>query len=234
MWNSNYVAVSKPFLRHRHIVARKQWANVHREWGMCEWGKVIFSDESTFTIKPAALRKRVWRKKGERYRTVNLVPTFKSGYQSISVWAAFSLYGRTPLVRIEGNLNQQKYVTILKEHLLPYAKTYHSGTNLCIFQQDGCGLHRAKSIGSFMEAECVELLPWPAQSPDLNPIENAWALMKRNLREHDTYPTFAVDLFEKLSELWNSIPSSYFERLIESMTSRVIELEKARGLSTRY
>ncbi len=76
--------------------------------GMRQWGKVTFSDESTFTVKPTSVRKHVWRKQGERYRTVNMVPTFKSGFESISVWAAFSLKGRTPLIRIEGSLNQTK------------------------------------------------------------------------------------------------------------------------------
>ena len=71
--------------------------------GYWPMGKVAFSDESTFTVKPTSLRKRVWRKVGERYKTVNLVPNFKSGYESISVWAAFSVNGRTPLVRIDGN-----------------------------------------------------------------------------------------------------------------------------------
>ena len=68
----------------------------------------------------------------------------------------------------------------------------------------------------------------------MNPIENGWTLMKQNLREQDTYPKSAVDLFEKLSELRNSIPSSYFERFIESLTSRIIEFVKARVLSTIY
>ena len=91
-------------------------------------GKVAFSDESTSTIKPFALRKRVWRKQGERYKTSNRISTFKSGYQSISVWVAFSVNERTPLTRIEGHLNQEKYKKVLHEQLTPFAETYHGGT----------------------------------------------------------------------------------------------------------
>ena len=55
------------------------------------------------------------------------------------------------------------------------------------YQQDGCGQHRAKSVAAFLETEKVEVLPWPTQSPDLNPIENVWGTMKRKLRELHTY-----------------------------------------------
>ncbi len=134
----NYAAVSKPYSCFRHIVARKQWANMHKEWDTTKWGNVALSDESTFTIKPTALRKRIWRKQGERYRTVNFVPTFKSGFQFISVWAAFSVKGRTFLLHIDGILNQHKYISILDDYLLSFAGTYHGGTTDFIFQQGNC------------------------------------------------------------------------------------------------
>ena len=76
----NFAAVSKPFLSTRHVKARKQWANMHKQWDIDQWGKVAFSDESTFIVKPTSLRKSVWRKVGDRYKTINPVPTFKSEY----------------------------------------------------------------------------------------------------------------------------------------------------------
>ncbi len=85
---------------------------MHKDWDMGHWRRVIFSDESNFTMKPSRRRARVWRREGERYKTINLVPTFKSGNASISVWAAFSIKGRKTLVFIEGNLNQAKYLNI--------------------------------------------------------------------------------------------------------------------------
>ncbi len=130
-----------------------------------------------------------------------MVSTFKSGYESISVWAAFLLKGQTPLIRIDGNLNQSKYLKILQDELLPFSEKYHEGKHNMIFQQDGCGPHHAKSVASFLEAEVIELLQWPAQSPDLNPIENAWAILKRNLRRSSTYPTSKDALFDRLSEV---------------------------------
>jgi len=155
-------------------------------------------------------------------------------YQSICVWAQFSVNGRTPSIRIEGNLNQGKHVTVLKEQLLPFPEKDHGGTNDFILEQDGCGPHRGKSVRSCLEADCIDFLPRPAQSPYLNRIENAWTILKQNLREQNTYPTYKAGLFERLSDIWDSIPSSYFEALIASMTTKVKELKKVKSLSTRY
>ena len=168
----NYVAVSKPFLSKRNILARVEWAKLHRTFDANRWDTVAFSDESSFTVRPTTLRKRVWRTSGTRFNNENLVPTFKSGFVSISVWAAFSARGRTPLIRINGTLNKEKYQTILESVLKPFIQKYHAGNNQFIFQQDGCGLHRAKSIKACIDANRINLMNRPAQSPDLNPIEN--------------------------------------------------------------
>ena len=230
----SYVAVSKPYLSPRNIAARMQWATLHQGWTIAHWSRVAFSDESSFNVKPKTLRKRVWRKVGNRYKTVNLVPTFKSGYVSISVWAAFSMHGRTPLIRIAGNLNQYKYKDILEKHLVPFAEARHGGFNKFILQQENCGAHRAKSVAAYLEAKGIDLLQWPAQSPDLNPIENAWAILKRRLRESSTYPSNADSLFAAISDVWDNMPDTYFKNLISSMASRVEYVKRVRGHSTKY
>ena len=199
-----------------------------------ECGKVAFSDESSFTVKPTSIRCRVWRKYGTRYELCNMRPTFKSGYVTLSVWAAFSLYGRTPLVRIAGNLNQHKYRDIIEKYLLPFASTYHSGADNFIFQHDGCGPHRAISISNYLTENGIKLLEWPAQSPDLNPIENVWAILKRTLRARCKYPSNADILCNELCTIWEDLPNSYFASLIASMPRRVKYVKRSQGASTKY
>ena len=61
------------------------------------------------------------------------------------------------------------------------------------------------------------------------PIENVWAMLKRELGHNSTYPTSKNSLFNGLSEVWDSLPT-YFEKLIASMTSRVKEVQTVKGL----
>ena len=77
-------------------------------------------------------------------------------------------------------------------------------------------------------------MKWPAQSPDSNPIENVWDLMKSHLRKLAASPRKHVHLFEILSKMWNSLPDSYVESLVASMLNRVEIVHKQRGRSTKY
>ena len=108
----DYVAVTEPFLSDLNKQKRMKWALTHESWTEAQWETVVFSDETSVTVRPKSPKKRVWRMKRERYKTFNLVPSFKSGYVGISVWAAFSTRGRTPLVIMEGTLKKKQYQSI--------------------------------------------------------------------------------------------------------------------------
>ncbi len=132
----------------------------------------------------------------------------------------FSARVRRQLVRIDAMLNQAKYIDVLKQYVLPFKLTHHSVSNEFLHQHDGSGAHRAKKVSTFLEAERVNVLHWPAQSPDLNPIENVWAIMKRRPRKLHTYPTTTDQLFNMLYGIWDELPEEYFAKLIASMSSR--------------
>ena len=230
----NYVAVSKPYLSTKNIEARKNWAHTHESYNTREWNSVIFSDESSFTVRPLKHSARVWRKTNDRYDPKNMVPTFKSGYVSMSVWGAFSALGRTPLVRINGTLNKDKYIEILKQYIEPFSVSKHGSLKHVVFQQDNCGPHHAKSVSNYLQSTGITTMKWPPQSPDLNPIENVWGLLKQKLRQRSTYPSNADALFELLQSEWDKLPNSYFYNLVRSMPSRAQAVLDNNGRSTKY
>ncbi|GFW57857.1 transposable element Tcb1 transposase [Trichonephila clavipes] len=86
-------------------------------------------------------------------------------------------HSRTPLIRIAGTLNNQRYISeVLEPVVLPYLQ----GLATAIFQQDNARPHGARIVQRFFVNHQNELLPWPARSPDLSPIEAAWSALPKN------------------------------------------------------
>ncbi len=67
-----------------------------------------------------------------------------------------------------------------------------------VYQQNNCALNRAKSVIASMDSNRMNVMKWPSQSPDSNPIENAWFFLKKKLRARPMYPTSTTDLFKIL------------------------------------
>ena len=67
----------------------------------------------------------------------------------------------------------------MEEHVIPFPVQHYGSTENMAYQQDNFGLHRPKSVREFMDAKQINLMTWPFQSPDSNPIEDVWAIMKK-------------------------------------------------------
>ena len=86
----------------------------------------------------------------------------------------------------------------------------------------------------WFETNKIDVLVWPPQSPDLNPIENLWQHLKKKLADYKTEPCGILELWERVEVEWNKIPVDICTKLIESMSNRIAEVLKAKGGYTRY
>ncbi|HXS15321.1 MAG TPA: transposase [Candidatus Saccharimonadales bacterium] len=229
------VARKKPLLTEAQVRRRKQWALDHKDWREEEWKRVVFSDESPFTLFPSGGKLYVWRRLGEESKKECIVPTVKFGGGKIQVWGCFSYYGPGPLYRIRGKLTGQKYREILKNNLAPYMKNLSGETGLeLIFQQDNDPKHTSNVVQNYLNNKQMVVLDWASQSPDMNPIEHAWKRCKDAIYARSDRASTLDDVFDIIKEEWTSIPLDYFRNLVTSMPNKINALIKAKGWHTDY
>ncbi len=101
--------------------------------------------------------------------------------QSVMIWGAMSSAGVGPLCFLKTNVTAPVYQEIVEHFMLPSADKLYGDADF-IFQQDLAPAHTAKSTKSWLNDHGVGVLDWPANSPDLNPIENLWGIVKRKMQ----------------------------------------------------
>lgn len=226
-------AAHKPNITRGNATRRLQWCTERRHWTLEQWKSILWSDESRYQLWQSDGRVWVWRMPGERYLQDCVVPTVKFGGGGILVWSCFSWYGLGPLVSMHGNMTAEQYEAVLDNYALPTLWQYF-GNGPYLFQQDNAPCHTAHVITTWFEAMDVEKLDWPAQSPDLNPLEHLWDELERRLRARPTRPRNRTELFAMLKEEWSRIPVETYRKLVESLPRRVAAVIAANGGPTRY
>lgn len=223
------VAVRKPLLKPQNRRKRLEWAKKYQNFTIEDWKKVLWTDESKFEIFGNKRRVYVRRSVKEKMMPKCVVPTIKFGGGSIMVWGSFSLCGVGNICKIEGILNKEGYKTILSDYAIP------SGLQLIgdnfIFQQDNDPKHRSKLCMDFLQSQqnegILQIMEWPPQSPDLNPIELLWDQLDRNIRQ--TCPSSKEQLWNSLQNYWKEIPKDTLSKLIERMPRICKVVIKSKG-----
>ena len=103
-----------------------------------------------------------------------------------------------------------------------------------IFQQDNNLKHKGKKATTWFKDHKIKVMDWPAQSPDLNPIEHLWVHLKRQLAAYLNSLRGINELQERTQQEWEAIGPAMVQNLIESMPKMVEEIYKANGGHTKY
>ena len=186
-----------------HRQARRAWCRRQQRWTRQQWGRVLFTDESRFTLTNNDARERVWRRPGERFVDACVRQHDRHGGGSVMVWGGIHLHGRTPLHLVQGNLTGVRYRDeIVRRIVLPTLQAMGPGA---ILQDDNATPHRARVVTGFLQQHQVTQMDWPARSPDLAPIENLWDILGR--RVHDNHPQQQTSLSCSSSFSRSGMPS---------------------------
>lgn len=221
-----------PLLSHKHVVKRLQFANSHLNWAPAKWRNVLWTDESKIVLFGGrGSRCYVRRPPNAEFNPNYTTKTIKHGGSSIMVWACFSYYGVGPIHWIRSIMDKTIYVNILQEVMLPYAS--EEMPLVWVFQQDNDPKHTRKlEKKKWFQDNNINVMEWPAQSPDLNPIENLWTDIKKGVAQ--IKPTSNEALWTAVVQIWNKISVERCQNLVNSMTKRCAEVIANKGHATKY
>lgn len=219
-------------LQPRHRRERLRWSQEHVGWDHQNWSRVMFSDESRFSLTSDSGHQLLWRECGKRY-----APQFVSERDryapGVMVWAGIMHNGRTPLHIFErGSVTSQRYCN---EIILGHVRLFRGAVGSdFLFMDDNARPHRSVEVSDTLQSENILRMQWPAYSPDLNPIEHAWDALGRRVSQRTNPPRTVQELKTALREEWDNIPQGLLDSLVESMENRCKMCISVRGHHTSY
>uniref|UniRef100_A0A8R1E7E6 Tc1-like transposase DDE domain-containing protein n=1 Tax=Caenorhabditis japonica TaxID=281687 RepID=A0A8R1E7E6_CAEJA len=222
--------VKKPLVSLKNWKARVEWAKQHLSWGPREWANHIWSDESKFNLFGTDSIQWIRRPIGSRYAPQYQCPTVKHGGGSVMVWGCFCDTSMGPLKKIVKTMDRYVYKDILENTMRPWVRA-NLGRSW-VFQQDNDPKHTSSHVANWFRRRRVDLLEWPRQSPDLNPIEHMWEELERRLK--GVRASNANQKFAQLEAAWKSIPMTVVQTLLDSMSRRCQAVIDAKGYPTKY
>ena len=148
------------------------------------------------------------------------------------VWGGITHEGKTDLVIVDGNINGQRYRDeIIIPHVIPFLAANGPGM---VFQQDNAQPHIANVVKNHLQLHHVDVMPWPAISPDITPIEHVWEELERRLRKRPNQARTVPELALALREEWTNMPQGTIQRVIGSMRRRCQAVILVEGGHTSY
>lgn len=219
----------RPILSSKNKQKRLDFAIEHSE---DDWSDVLFEDEKTFEVGSHPNRKNdvVYA------YSIDEVPEVPTAAHpaKVHVAAGVSVSGRTKLDIFTENMDGPLFKDILKRTLIPGAEEIF-GDKQWHLAMDNDPKHRSKVVTEFLDSQGISYWPkseWPAQGPDLNPMENVWAMLLAEVNQKP--PSSVSQLKRRLNAAWSKLDQEKLSNTVHSMNDRLRAVKAAKGGSTKY
>jgi len=214
---------------------------MYKVWGTHDWSKVIWTNESAFTVGGAPGRVWVTRRVEEEFHKSFLLPKFKK-HELVMVRGWFVGRHKGPLIIWDKGawgmtMNAKGYQTQILPHLERFWQSESARIQDYVYiQQDNASPHRVLSTITDLQEHGLYnyRLPWPATSPDLNLIETIWRLMKVHISNLIPHAQNNHEMIEALRTQWDAITEYDLGQILDIMIDRVDALVSVNGGPTKF
>ena len=222
-------AVKRPYLTIRHCKQRMSWS---RQYMKLAFENEIFTDESRVTLDGPDGWRRGWVLDGER---PSEILRRQQGGGGIMIWAGIvndRIIG--PFKVDDGvKMNSANYTAFLNANFFTWYRAQPRGFKTkCMFMHDNAPAHASQFTGAYLASKGIKetkIMEWPSQSPDLNPIENLWSIVKSELYLDNKQYSSKKELWESLQRVCAAIKPEKIKNLKNSMDDRLFKVVQANG-----
>jgi transposase len=202
---------SKPVLTTQHKEARIEFCRTNMK---TDWAKIWFTDEKRWCLDGPDCFSYYWH---DLRKEPLLRSKRQGGGGSLMMWGGICGGKITSPCFIRGTLDSVKYQEVLAEHFLPFCQPDES------LVQDNAPIHVSSSTKEWVFGRGISTLKWPSRSPDMNPMENVWGIMARQVYAEGKQYLRLQDLQLAIIKCWHSLNSQRLAELSESMNNRVFQ-----------
>ena len=186
---------------------------------------VIFSDESTIQLDQHSrlcFRKRLQPR---------LLKQRAKHPLKLHIWAGISKRGATSVIMFTGIMDAERLERVYEAGLIPFIREYYPDHHR--LYQDNDPKHCSHRIEDYFEEKGINWWPTPAESPDLNPIENLWGSLKQYLR--NTYkPKNLQELKDGIQHFWNTLTPEVCTRYVNHLQKVIPTVVEKEGGPSGY
>ena len=208
---------------------RLAFANQYLHWTADQWARVFFSDETHFYLGHHGhtyVRRPVGASHDPKYMRQET-----QLHGKVSLWGCICAEGLGHAELYAGSLDSTRHRDILRHSLIKSFRVFYP-SGPWNFQQDNVRFHTTPETVTYLHERGVTLIEWPPWSPDLNPIENLWNVLKA--RVYARFPQSMEEMEAVIREEWAEIDLKFISRICRSMPQRLQLLLDNNGHKISY
>ncbi|GFW27352.1 transposable element Tcb1 transposase [Trichonephila clavipes] len=215
-----------------HCRLRLTWSREHALWTPQQWSCVKFSSVSRFSLQPDSRKTLIWRAPGTRYDQDNTIERHHYGGAGWLVWGGIILGSRTDLHVQSVTMTDHIYRDVILEQHIRLFRCVLGAEFL--FMDENARPYLVNIVDECLQSEDITRMDWPANSPDLNPIEHVWDMLDRRIKARQPPATFLLEIRRALLDKWCNFPHDQIDNLILSMPRHCKACIASSGRPTPY